>query len=324
VKLGCSSASYDQALRDGQLDLHAWLRICANDLEVDGVEFVDRHLPTVDPVYLRDLKKLCTELHLTVAGLAVTNDFGADDRRQLESTRVRGWCDVAGYLGAPVVRVFAGRVPRQSPPADDGRIVGLLRRVFGAARPDERRLWSDVAAVLRTCADHAAERAVVLALQNSRADGIITTAWQLEQCMRAVGSPWMRVCLDPADLGERTSIEMVLPYVVQVHARMGEVREDGADAHIHWPGLLQVLKLGRYRGFVLLDYQGVEDATTAVPRAALYMRGLLQLLGRQRLLQQADGDVDGAAANVLERDSEEERIEIFRARSIETETRVST
>ncbi len=112
MKLGCSSWSYHAAFRAGSLDLREWLRICAEDLDVDGIELVDQHFPTSDPLYLRDLKKLCTDLQLTISGIAVSNDFGADDRRQGEIDKVQRWCEVAAYIGAPIVRVFAGWVPR--------------------------------------------------------------------------------------------------------------------------------------------------------------------------------------------------------------------
>ncbi len=111
MKLGCSSWSYHAAFRAGRIDLREWIRICADELEVDGVELVDLHFPTTDPVYLRDIKKLCTDLQLTISGIAVSNDFGPDDRRASETTKVQQWCDIAAYLGAPVVRVFAGWLP---------------------------------------------------------------------------------------------------------------------------------------------------------------------------------------------------------------------
>ena len=287
MKLGCSSWSYHAAFRAGRIDQRAWLRLCAEEMELDGVELVDLHFPTTDPLYLRDIKKLCTDLQLTIGGVAVSNDFGAADRRSIEAERVRQWCDVAAYLGAPVVRVFAGWVPATRVQESPGRIVGAFRRVFGAPKIDQRRLWSDVTATLRQCADYAAERGVVLALQNNRSEGIVGAAAQLTQCVHDVGSPWLRICLDPADFGASSAIDTILPGIVQVHARMRDVRPDGSDAQIHWPGLLQSLKLARYRGFVMLDYEGVvEDPETAVPRAATYMRGLLHLLQRQQLLAQ--------------------------------------
>jgi hypothetical protein len=105
--------------------------------------------------------------------------------------------------------------------------------------------------------------------------------------VRDVGSPWLKVCLDPADLADRTGLDLALPATVQAHARMRDVAEDGSDTRITWPLLVQTLQLGRYRGFLLLDYEGIEDPETAVPRAARYLRGVLHLLARQRVLSEA-------------------------------------
>ena len=291
MKLGCSSWSYHAAFRVGRMDLLEWVRHCADDLELDGIELVDLHFPTTDPVYLRDLKKLCTDLQLTISGVAVSNDFGPDDRRSSETTRVQQWCDIAAYLGAPVVRVFAGWMPPGGTKAEPGVIVGVLRRIFGQRQTNQRRLWSDVTWSLRQCADYAAERGVVLALQNNRTDGLVGTPMQLAQCVHDVGSPWLRVCLDPADMLDLAGIDESLARVVQVHARLRDVGDDGADARIHWPELLRTLRLAHYRGFIHLDYEGVEAPETAVPRAVRNMRGLLYLLARQQLLRPpADDD----------------------------------
>lgn len=286
MKLGCSSWSYHAAFRAGRLDLLDFVRLAGDDLELDGVELVDLHFPSTEPDYLRRLKKACVDRHLTIAGLAVSNDFGSRARRDAERQKVQQWCDVAAYIGAPIIRVFAGWLPPAEPPRDEGRIIGFIRRIVGPARTDPRRTWSDVAETLRLCADYAGERGVTLALQNSRSDGIVGSPWQLAQLVRDVGSPWLRVCLDPADLADRTGIDAALPETVQAHARMRDVAPDGADARIAWPLLLQTLKLGRYRGFLLLDYEGVEDPETAVPRAARYLRGLLYVLGRQQVLSE--------------------------------------
>lgn len=292
MKLGCSSWSYHAAIRDGRIDQREWLRICAVDLELDGVELVDLHFPTTESLYLRDLKKLCTDLQLTIAGVAVSNDFGRAEHRVDEIERVKRWCDVAAYLGAPVVRVFAGWLPHHVAAREHGRIAGLFRKVFGERLPDRRRAWSDVTWALRQCADYASERGVVIAVQNNHADGIVGTPQQLWQCVRDVGSPWLRVCLDPGDMLDRAGIEMALPLTVQAHAKLRDVRADGGDASIHWPEILRMLRLGRYRGFLLLDYEGGEDPETAVPRAVRHMRGLLHLLARQELLR---ASADGAA-----------------------------
>ncbi|MBF6600109.1 MAG: sugar phosphate isomerase/epimerase [Dehalococcoidia bacterium] len=294
MKLGCSSWSYHAAFRAGRIDLREWLRRCAEEMEFDGVELADVHFPTTDPAYLRELKKLCIDLQLTIAGVAVTNDFASPETRAGECAKVRQWCDVAALLGAPVVRVFAGWAQAAPMPAaapDPGRIVGLFRRVFGPPQRDVRRTWSDLAWALRESATHGAERGVALALQNSQRAGVVRTAQELDQCLRDVGSPWLRVCLDPADLPHRAGIDAVLRKTVQTHARVHDVQDDGSDAAVHWPEVLRLLRLAGYRGFVLLDYDGDEDPETAVPRSARYLRAILQTLARRELLTAPDATI---------------------------------
>ena len=276
MKLGCSSSSYHGAFRAGRLDLREWVRICAEQLEVDGIEFVDVHFPTTDRTYLRELKRQCVDLGLTVAGLAVTNDFGADDRRQQEIEKVRQWTDVAAFIGAPIVRVFAGTPAAPAPvapEAEEGRIVGAIRKVLGQPQPNVRRTWSDATYALRQCADYAGEHVVVVALQNS-ARGMVSTQAELAHCLRDVGSPWLRVSLEPAELPGR--LETPLHGVVQVHARAREVRDDGGDPATPWRHVLRELSLANFRGFVIADYQGTDEPEIAVPRFVRYMRGAQQ------------------------------------------------
>lgn len=288
MKLACSSWSYREALEDRRIDLAGWLRLCAHELDADGVELADVHVPANDAGALREIKKLTTDLGLTIAGIAVTNDFRARERRAGEIENVQRWCDVAAYLGAPVVRVLAGSAPHAAA-GDAGRVVGLIRRVFGERGPDSRRTWSDVAWALRQCADYAAERGVVVALQNERSGGIVGSPQQLWQCIHDVGSQWLRVCLDPADMGDGAAIDLTLRETVLVRARLREIRDDGSDASAHWPEIMRMLKLGRFRGHLVVDYYGSEPAETAVPRASRYLRGLLHLLARQEVLRGADG-----------------------------------
>jgi sugar phosphate isomerase/epimerase len=169
--------------------------------------------------------------------------------------------------------------------------------------PDRRRAWSDVTWALRQCADYAAERGVVVALQNSRADGIVGAPQQLWRCLHDVGSPWLRVCLDPADMGDGAGIDLTLPQTVLARAHLREIRDDGSDASAHWPEIVRMLRLSHYRGFLMMDDQGAESSETAVPRATRYLRGLLHLIARQEILRSADVNGDARDTAVLEQAS---------------------
>jgi sugar phosphate isomerase/epimerase len=288
VKLACSSSAYDVPLREGRIELRDWLRICAEDLDVDAVALAAVHLAETDANALRELKLMCINLQLTIASISVDAPLASAEERVSATERVRQWCDVAAFLGAPLVVLSVGALPERRT-LDPGRIVGFVRRVFGDTPPNVRRAWSDVMWALRACADHASSRGVAVAVQNERG-GLIDAPHQLWQAVRDVGSPWLRACPAPASMRDRSSLDLPLQYALLLNAVLREVRDDGSDAITPWPEVLRLLRAARYRGHVVLDYDGREPAETAMPRAARHWRGLLQLLARQEMLRSPNGD----------------------------------
>lgn len=277
MKLACSSWSFEQVIAAGQMDQGEWLRFCAEELALDGVELLDRHFPTTDIAYLREIKKLCADLYLTVCGASVSNDFGRPEagERQQEIERVRAWVDIAQFLGAPDLRVFAGWVPveqRREQGRGLGGLVGRLLRREGAAR---RRFWAEMVSCLRECAAYAEEKGVVLGLENHDGNGLVTTADEVERCLREVSSPWLRHTLDTGNYGDLASIERTLPRTVHVHAKLYDVDEEGRDRRLDWERIMRILTDGGYRGFLSIEYEGAEDPRTALPRAVGYLRKLM-------------------------------------------------
>lgn len=261
MKLGCSSWSYDRAIREGRLDQLEWLRLCAEELELDGVELLDHHFPDTGRPYLRDLRRRAAELHLTVSCVSVSNDFGRTtvEARQAEVEKVGRWLEIAHFLGAPVLRVFAGWLPSQEREAGRGE-----------------RLWPEVVACLRESATVAAECGVVLALENHDGGGFVSRPEEIERCLEEVGSPWLRLCLDTGDLGELSAIERTARHAVHVHAKLYDLDDEGVDRSLDWPAVVAVLREAGYRGFLCIEYEGEEPAETAVPRGVRYLRGLLR------------------------------------------------
>lgn len=282
MKLGCSSWSYHKSISEGRLDQQAWLRLCARELELDGVELLDLHFPDTSTPYLRDLRHLTTSLGLTISCVSVSNDFGrpTPEEREEELERVRRWLEIASYLGAPVVRVFAGWPQSAAPEEASARpkgVAGLLRRLAGFRAPtDKERLWPDMIAYLRTAAYHAAEKGIVLGLENHDGGGFVGTAAEVERCLREVDSPWLRLCLDTGDYGDLTSIERTADKAVHVHAKLYELTDDGIETTLDWASVIAILKRAGYRGFLSIEYEGEEPAETALPRGVRRLRRLLQ------------------------------------------------
>lgn len=256
MKLGCSSWSHHKAIVGGRLSQFDWLRLCADELALDGVELLDLHFPTTDTPYLRELKRLCVELHLSLSCLAVSNDFGRPSagERDFELLRLMRWLDVAAFLGAPLARVFAGWPP-----------------------PSRKELlWPEMVGYLRQGAAYAQERGIVLALENHDDGGFVSTPAEVERCLAEVGSPWLRLCLDVGDLGgDVAAIQQTVRYAAHAHAKLYELDGRGAEKRLDWPAIIDVFQRAGYRGFLSIEYEGEEPAETALPRGVGYLRGLL-------------------------------------------------
>lgn len=278
MQLACSSWSFEQVIAADQMDQREWLRFCAEELALDGVELLDRHFPTSDIAYLREIKKLCADLYLTICGASVSNDFGRPEaaERQQQVELVKAWVDNARFLGAPVLRVFAGWVPEEQRRERTGgprRLLGRLLRREGAAR---RRLWRDMVRCLRECAAYAEEKGIVLGVENHDGNGLVVTADEVERCLREVGSPWLRLNLDTGNYEGLASIERTLPHAVKVHAKFYDVDDEGRDRRLDWERIMATLKRDGYRGFLSIEYEGAEDPRTALPRAVAYLRKLMR------------------------------------------------
>lgn len=254
MKLGCSSWSYHRPIAEGRLSQLDWLRLCAQELALDGVELLDLHFPSPDSSYLREVKRLCTELHLTISCASVSNDFGLpqEEQRHQELIKVKRWADIACFLGAPVLRVFAGW-----------------------PRGEKQALWPQMIECLRQAAEYGGERGVVLGLENHDRGGFVGTAQEVERCLSEVGSPWLRLNLDTGDYGDLESIRRTIDKAVHVHAKLYELDAEGAEQRLDWPSIMDILRGAGYRGFLSIEYEGVEAAETAVPRGVRYLRRLM-------------------------------------------------
>ena len=99
------------------MDLDDLLAFCA-ELNFDAVDLTAYYFPgyPVPPsdAYINNIKRKAFLLGLDISGTGIKNDFTEPDRkkRQKDILLIRQWIDFAAKLGAPVLRVFAGK---QSP-----------------------------------------------------------------------------------------------------------------------------------------------------------------------------------------------------------------
>lgn len=259
VRISLNAYSFNETLRAGRMTLPDLLRFCAEHgfeaVDLTGYYFQGYPEPP-SAQELRSVKRQAFVLGLEISGTGVRNDFTLEDpdRLQAEIRRVVRWLEVARDLGAPNLRVFAGR--RLSDPD---------------LRPETTRRVSDA---LRICAGEAERFGVMLAIQNHFE--FIESPYQLLDLLAQVDSPWVAVNLDIGSFRGKDpyrEIELAAPYAVAWQIKE-TVYTDGVPRPVELGRIAEILRRSAYRGYVLLEtLEG--DPYVKVPAFLAQLRAVL-------------------------------------------------
>lgn len=227
----------------------------AASLGLGAIEPTGYYFAETAPAYLQKFKRHCTRLGLDISGTATGNDFcQAGPGRAKDIAKVKTWIEIAGFLGAKTLRVFAGNTPK-----DDS----------------EANARSRCVETLHEVCEHGAKHGVIVAVENH--GGITATPEPLLAIVRAVRHDWLGVNLDTANF--RTAdpyadVAKVAPEAVTVQLKT-DIHPNGKTEPADLPRLLGILRNAGYRGYVALEFEGSENAKSAVPR---HVRTLQRLL----------------------------------------------
>jgi len=249
MKVCCNSHSYDRMLAAGDLTQLEWVDLCANELELDGVEFAIAHFPRLDADYVAQLKKLCVDRSLTVAGLqhdilfdAATIDEGVEAlRRTLE---------VADGLGAPLVRC-----------------------ALADAAGSQAVAWRETIRGLKSACVAAKDLNVTLALE-PRSGSLVVDPSEAKRIQKECDSAWLRLAPDASMLAAdgRDAWAEALSSAVIVVVPIKAPDTFGAEESVDYIAALTFLREVAYRGFLSLEYRGTEAERPAVARAVAWLR----------------------------------------------------
>lgn len=248
-KLSLAAYSYRDLLnvKQPQMSLFEFVDECVA-FGLEGTELTSYYFPEdVSDEFLRKLKLHCFRRGIDISGTAIGNDFGfppgADRDKQLALTR--RWIERAEILGAPVIRIFAGHHKPGIEPAESERLM--------------------VAGMEEACA-YAGEHGVTLALENH--GGPTATADGLLKFVEAVKSPWFGVNLDTGNFHSDDvygDLARVAPYAVNVQVKVS-ITEKGVKQPVDFNRLAKVLQAAGYKGYVVLEYEEIEEPRGACKR----------------------------------------------------------
>jgi len=228
------------------MDMHEFIRFCARHGGV-GAELTSYFFPpAADDAYFAECRKLAHLNGVAVAGTAVGNNFShpADSPERAEQMRyVKRWIDAAVVMGAPHVRVFAGKHPK------------------GVSAEEAER---NAVEALEEAGAYAAERGIFLGIENHDSVG---TAERLLRIVTAVQSPFVGGNLDTGNFrADDPYAEMAAsaPYAVNVQVKT-ELRVKGERRPADFERIVGILRDGGYSGHVVLEYEENEDPYEHVP-----------------------------------------------------------
>ena len=241
MKLSLAAYSFNSLLprgtKPGEMTLEDFVDFCAK-LNLDGTELTSYYFPPdVTNEFLIGLKQQAFRLGLDISGTAIGNNFCLPDseKRDAQIQLCKTWIDNAAVMGAPVIRIFAGRVAK-----GDTEEVALDRCVAGI---DE-------------CLEHAAQKGVFLALENH--GGITATPQQLLAIVgRVKDSPWFGVNFDSGNFrtdDPYADLEKIAPYAINAQLKV-MIGPRGKEEHADLKRMVGILRAANYRGYVVLEYE---------------------------------------------------------------------
>ena len=244
IKLSLNAYSFNGEMtgRDGgkpNLTLMELLDWCAAQ-NIPAIDVTGYYFPTYPEVpsdaYIYALKRKAFQLGIDISGTGIRNNFASPDPavRAADVARAKEWIVVASKLGAPVIRLFAGEIPK-----------GYEDR------------WDEVAGWMiecyKECAAFGEQHGVVIGIQNH--GDMLKTAEQCIKVVKAVDSEWVGMILDVGSFhvdDPYKDIEAVIPYAVswQVKER---VFGNPDPVEIDLPRLMKLIKSSHYRGYIPIE-----------------------------------------------------------------------
>jgi sugar phosphate isomerase/epimerase len=249
LNISLNAYSFDKPLRQGSMSMSDLIDYCSR-VGFDGVDLTGYYFPGYPAVpsdeFIYDIKRKAFRLGLGISGTGVKNDFTWSDpgKRAEEKKLVKEWIVVAEKLGAPIIRVFAGTLSKES------------------FTWEEKLKW--ICEDIIECADFGQKHGVMIALQNH--NDFIKTSSDVEKILKRVNHSWVGLLLDigsyhtpdPYNDIARNS-KYAISWQLKEKVFINEIQVD-----TDYSKIIAIVRDSGYRGFLPLETLGEGDPVTKV------------------------------------------------------------
>jgi sugar phosphate isomerase/epimerase len=268
--IAVSTYSYWRFRADSMLKIEDCLRLAA-ETGFDGVEILEKQMHRKNGPYLQSLKRQAWAAGLDLCGLSTHQTFvcpKAEDRQANVATTIAS-IELAYALGIPTVRVNTGRWGTTRSFDDLMKNRGVEPPPPGATDGDA---FPWVIESLEKCLPAAEKCGVVLGLENHW--GLARTPEGLLRIVNAVNSPWLGVTMDTGNFLEDPyeRLAAIASKTTYVHAKTHYGGGTWYTLDLDYDRIAGLLHGVGFRGYVSLEYEGKEDAATAIPKSLAMLR----------------------------------------------------
>lgn len=237
----------------------------------DGVEVLQIQMEDFSPAALQKIKRQAFMAGVDLMGLSTHQDFVDPDeivrRRNVEQTIC--YIEQAYALGIPTLRINTGRWGT-SKDFDALMANRGIEPVLEGHTEAEGFEW--VIESMKQLVPYAEKCGVVLGLENHWGLGL--TPEGVMKVVDAVKSPWLQVTLDTGNFLEDpyARLEKLAPHTVLLQAKTYFGKGRWYTLDLDYERIAKIMKKAKYQGYVSLEFEGLEDPMTAVPKSLELLR----------------------------------------------------
>ncbi len=241
-----------KTVKEPQITMEGFIDFCAEH-DCGGAELTSYFFPgDAADQYFADVRGYAHQRGVEICGTAVGNNFSnpkGSEKRAEQMDYVKLWIDRAALMGAPHIRVFAGRHPK------------------GVKEAEAERFAAEA---LEEAGEYAGKQGIFLGIENHDS---IADSGRLLRIVKGVKSPWVGVNLDTGNFRTEDpyhDIAAAAPYAVNVQVKMKMRKPAEGPADLERIG--KILANANYQGYVVLEYEEDDNPFESVPRVLARLR----------------------------------------------------
>ena len=243
----------------------------AGAMGFDGVDVLHIQMTSEENGYLQNLKRRAMINGLDLCGMSIHQGFVSPDKdkRKKNINHTIKCLELAYKLGIGCIRMNTGTWGTSKNFNELMANRGIEKPLDGYTDEDA---YPWVIESLEQCLPTAEKCGIVMGLENHW--GLGRTPEGVMRIVNAVDSPWLGVLLDTGNFLEDPydKLEMCAPKTVFMQAKTYYGGGTWYTLDLDYPRIGRIMKKAGFTGYVSLEFEGKEDARTAIPKSLAMLR----------------------------------------------------